>query len=68
MREAVSGWGGEAVCPPATPVLSPAVKLVTQLEMAHSACMLQGLTSIKKGSTSEPLQRRQESEIKADLC
>lgn len=42
----------------------PTVKPATQLEMAHSVCMLEGLTSIKKGSMSEPLEQRQESEIK----
>lgn len=30
-------------------LIPPAVKPATQLEMAPSACMLEGLTSIKKG-------------------
>lgn len=39
----------------------PTVKPATQPEMAHSVCMLEGLTSIKKGSMSETLA---EPEIK----
>lgn len=46
--EVVGRRRGEEVSPLQLPQL-PTVKPVTQLEMAYSVCMLEGLTSIKKG-------------------
>lgn len=61
-KEGKEGSGWEEVSVLQVPQL-PTVKPVIQLEMAHSVYMLEGLTSIKKGSMSESLEQRQGSEI-----
>lgn len=55
-KEMVGRRGAEEIGWPQPPTAKPA----TQLEMAHSVCMLEGLTSIKKKKSPE---QRQELEI-----